>query len=224
MSKSEYSREKRIKLEAQPISESDLATILSLHLRRLGWSYVLETTIADRQIGFPCEKEEFCIRRQLKNTVWKISEWFKTMGRVYNWPSVAGWIWEIEFESSQAIPKKVAAEANKADAEANGVSNAVLVEGPLMTLSDMDLDIIKRLLEKREALADQIRSSLRLFLDNKLDLNEINSIVRQLGAADKDVRDWFLEMAKIYKWPKIESNSWLYRVEIEDKQVYLVHR
>ena len=34
------------RLEAQQIDEADLAAILALHQCRLGWSYLLENTIA----------------------------------------------------------------------------------------------------------------------------------------------------------------------------------
>jgi len=101
------------KMEAQPISEADLATILALHQRRLGWSYLLENTIADRAVGFPCEAEEFAIRRELRRTVQKVSEWFRTMGRKENWPSMESWMWEIDFESGQAVPKKQRSRTDK---------------------------------------------------------------------------------------------------------------
>ena len=206
---------------AQPIPEVDLATIMALHQRRLGWAYLLEATITDRMVGFPCENEEFAIRRELKNIFQKISEWFKTMGSQNNWPSIRGWIWEIDFASGKAIPKKQHSQTNKIESEQKDSNSNLLVEGPIMSLGDRDLDIIKRLLEKREALADFVRSHLRLLLNGNFTKDELNDTVQQLGAAEKDVKNWFSEMATAYKWPRTEDTVWVYRVDISEKQVYL---
>lgn len=209
-----------MKLEAQPISEEELAAILKLHQCRIGWSNLLESIIADRNVGFPCENEEFLIRRELKSTVYKVSEWFKIMGNKHKWPSREGWIWEIDFKSSQASPKKQWM-ANSSEQNKNLSECEIFVEGPIMSLGDMDLDIIKRLLEEREALSDLVRSHLRKFKEGDLSTDEIYDTIAQLGAADIDVRNWFSEMANNYKWPKPKTNSWSYRVDVAEKQVYL---
>jgi len=221
MTNSKTDKEKTLKMGVQSISEADLAIILALHQKRLGWAYLLENTIADRLVGFPCETEEFFIRRQLKVVVRKVSEWFRTMGRQNNWPSMEGWMWEIDFESSQAVPKKQRPQMNSVGAEQKDSQCSLLVEGPIMTLGDIDVDVIKRLLEKRNALSDSIRSQLRLVLDGDGTIDESNDLVAQLGAADKDVKDWFSEMAVTYKWPQTENSNWMYRVDISEKQVYL---
>jgi len=213
------------KMEAQPIPEADLATILSLHLHRLGWSYLLDNTVADRATGFPCEDEEFAIRRELRKAVQKVSEWFRTMGRKNDWPSREGWMWEIDFESGQVVPKKQRLQAHEVESGQDNDSQCdLLVESSIMTLGDMDLDIIRRLLEKRDALADSVRSNLRRCLRGDFSMEKLNTMVQQLGAADKDVRDWFSEMADKYQWPKAKDNRWLYRVDVSEKQVYLVRR
>lgn len=210
---------------AQPIPEADLAIILALHQRRLGWSYLLENTISDRTVGFPCEAEEFRIRRELKTVVQKISGWFRAMGSQNNWPTIEGWIWEIDFEASRAVPKKLQRlEENKLKTEQKGSECSLPVEGPIMTLGDMELDIIKRLFEKREALADTVRSQLRRYINKDFTLDELNNTVQQLGAADTDVRNWFSEMADKHQWPRSKDNSLLYRVDISEAQVYLLRR
>jgi CXXX repeat modification system protein len=101
---------------------------------------------------------------------------------------------------------------------------SVLAEGPIMDLGDMGIDVIKRLLEKRNALADSVRSHLRLFLNGEFEIDNLNRMVQQVGAADKDVRDWFSEMAEKYKWPRSEDNTWMYRVDIAEEKVYLTRR
>ncbi|MHC4757722.1 MAG: hypothetical protein ACYTE8_03605 [Planctomycetota bacterium] len=219
-------KQKSKTMVAQPISEADLAIILALHQRRLGWSYLLENTIADQTVGFPCETEEFCIRRELKTVVQKISEWFRAMGSQNNWPIIEGWIWEIDFEASRAVPKKLQRlRGNKTETGQKGSECSLPVEGPIMTLGDIELDIIKRLLEKREALADTVRSYLRRYINEEgFNMNELNNTVQQLGAAETNVRDWFSEMADKYKWPRSEDNSLFYRVDIPESQVYLLCR
>ncbi len=212
------------KMEAQPIAEGDLATILTLHQCRLGWSYLLENAIADRAVGFPCEDEEFAIRRELRKAARKVSEWFRTMGRKNDWPSIEGWMWEVDFGSGQAVSRKQRLQADKVESGQGDPQCSLLVEGPIMTLGDMDLDIIKRLLEKRDALADFVRSHLRRYLNGDFSIDKLNDTVQQLGAADKDVRDWFSEMADKHQWPKVRDNGWLYRVDIPEKQVYLARR
>ena len=207
-----------MKIEPQAISENDLAVILNLHQRRLGWSYLLENTISDRIVGFPCESEEFLARRELKTAFFKVSEWFKLMGRKENWPSIKGWMWEIDFQESQAVPKR---QAQGKDNEANLAENESLIEGPIMTLGDLELDVIKRLLEKREALADFARSRLRLFCEDNYSKDELYKHIQELGAAEKDVRDWFAEMAEKYKWPRANGEKWVYRVDIGEKKVFL---
>jgi len=212
-------------LAAQPISESDLATILSLHQRRLGWTHLLESTIEDRTVGFPCEAEELYIRRELKNTFLKVSEWFKNIGRQNKWPSAPGWNWEIDFAASQAVPKKVQQNvANEPGAAAQDSCRCDVSEGPIMTLGDAEGDIIKRLFEKRAALADRVRSHLRLVLNGEFALKDLNAMVEQVGAADKDVKDWFAAMAANYKWAKSNDSNWMYRVDVEDNKVYLMQR
>ena len=210
------------KMEAQPVNEADLATILALHKRRLGWSYLLENTIADRVVGFPCEAEEFAVRRQLREAFQKVSEWFRTTGQKEKWPFMEGWVWEIDFESGQAMPKRQRSQTHQEAQEQDGGS--CLVEGPIMTVGDMDLDIIKRLLEKRDAVADQARSHLRVFLNGEFGIGELSNIIQELGTADKDVRDWFSAMATTHNWPRIEDIKWVYRVDIPEKQVYLTRR
>ncbi len=212
------------KMEAQPISENDLANILALHQRRLGWSYLLEETISDRALGFPCENEEFAIRRQLRTTVQNVSEWFRMMGRKEKWPSMEGWIWEIDFEAGQAVPKKQGVPKNSTGSGQKESECSLLVEGPIMTLGDMELDIVKRLLEKRNTLADSVRSHLRLFLNGKFPIDKLNTMVQQLAASDKDVRNWSSEMADKYKWSRLPDNSWMYRVDIAESKVYLTRR
>ena len=224
MGNSKTDEEKTPKMRAQSISKADLAVILALHQRRLGWTDLLKNTIADRSVGFPCEAEEFFIRRQLKTVVQKISEWFRTMGSQNNWPSIKGWIWEIDFKSSQAVPKKQRSQVNGVGAAQKDSQSCLMVEGPVMTLGDMDIDIIKGLLEKRNALSDSVRSQLRLVLDGDHTVDELNDMVAQLGAAGTDVKDWFSEMAATYKWPQIENSNWMYRVDIPEKQVYLTRR
>jgi hypothetical protein len=214
------------KLEGQPISQPELATILSLHQCRLGWSYLLECTITDRSVGFPCENEEFAMRRELRKTVQKVTEWFRRMGRESNWPSVDGWIWEIDFKSSQAVPKKQSTKQSGKEHKTieKELQSDQLVEGPIMTLGEMDLDIIKRLLEKRDALADSVRGNLRNCLDGETRIEELNSKIEQLGSADMDVRDWFSQMAEKNQWPGVGDDRWVYRVGIAEQQVYLVRR
>jgi hypothetical protein len=210
---------------AQPIPETDLAVIRALHQCRLGWSYLLENTIGDRAVGFPCEDEEFHIRRELKTVVQKTSEWFRTMGSRNNWPVIEGWVWEIDFEASRAVPKKLQrSPANMVETGQKGCECSLPVEGPLMSLGDMELDIIKRLLEKRETLADTVRSQLRRYISKSVTIDELNNMVQQLGAADTDVRSWFSEMADKHQWPRSTDNSLLYRVDISEAQVYLLRR
>ena len=208
------------KMEAQSISKTELVDISAFHQRRLGWSYLLENTIADRIVGFPCENEEFLVRRELKKAFNKVSEWFRTMGRKYDWPSLEGWVWEVDFESSQVVPKKQYLQPGKTESKDNSEKNK-LVEGPVMALGEKDFDIVKRLLEKRESLADFVRSHLRLFLNGEVTMDKLNPAVQQLGCADKDVRDWFSEMATTYKWPRIEDTNWRYSVDMDEKKVYL---
>lgn len=211
-------------IEVQTVLESDIATILALHQQRLGWIYLLESTIADREVGFPCEKEEFLIRRQLKGAVEKVSEWFETMGRQNNWPSINGLVWEIDFKLGQAIPKKQNLQPDKTKHKQEDRQNGSLIEGPVMTLGEIDFDIIKCLLEERGAIADYVRSRLRFFLKGDFTIDELSDMVQKLGAANIDVINWFSKMAAIYKWPQMEDNSWLYRVDMAEKQVYLIHR
>jgi hypothetical protein len=209
----------------QPIPKADLVIILALHQRRLGWSYLLENTIADLAVGFPCETEEFRIRRELKTVVQKISEWFRAMGSQNNWPTIEGWIWEIDFEASQAVPKKLQRlQENKVETGQKGSECSLPIDGPIMNLGDMELDIIRRLLEKREVLADTVRSHLRRYINGDFTIDELNNMVQQLGSAETDVSNWFSEMADKHQWPRSKDNSLLYRVDIPEAQVYLLRR
>jgi len=209
------------KMEAQPIPEANLTTILKLHQRRLGWSFLLESTIADRVVGFPCEAEELFIRGELKKAFNKVAAWFRQMGRQNNWPSMEGWMWEVDFSSGQAFPKKQHSQADKPSQEQDDSECRLVTEGPIMTLGDIDVDVIKRLLEKREASADSVRSHLRLFLNGEFTIDKLQGLVQELGAASMDVNDWFSEMADKYQWPRPMSDKWLYRVDIEERQVLL---
>lgn len=219
------SKQENATMAAQPIPDAELAIILALHQHRLGWSYLLENTIADRTVGFPCETEEFRIRRELRTVVQKISEWFRAMSNQNNWPIIEGWIWEIDFESSRAVPKKLQRlQENKIETGQKSSECSLPVEGPIMTLGDMELDIIKRLLEKREALADTVRSNLRRYINKDFTIDELNNMVQQLGTADTDIRNWFSEMADKHQWPRSKDNSLLYRVDISESRVYLLRR
>jgi hypothetical protein len=202
-----------MKMEVQHISKSDLANILTLHHLRLGWASLLSSTIADRNAGFPCEKEEFFIRRELKNATRKVSDWFYNQGHKNNWPSVEGWMWEIDFVSGQAVPKK---QTLKVDEE-----NTAPVEGAIMTLGEIDNGIISRLIEKATSLEDEVRSHLRLHLNGNFSMENLNQIVEELGAANKDVHDWFTEMAKKYNWPPLRDSDWMYYADTEEGKVYL---
>lgn len=225
METTDENKKKSTTMITQQISKADLTVISSLHRRRLGWSYLLDSTIADQAVGFPCEAEEFSIRRELKKVVQKISEWFTAMGQKNEWPSVAGWMWEIDFEASQAVPKKLSRYRDHTESsEDDGSACSLPVEGPIMTLGDMELDIIKRLLEEREALADSVRSSLRQFINKNFSVDKLNEMVAQLGEGETNVRNWFSEMAEKNKWPKSADDSFMYRVDIEDSQVYLLYR
>jgi len=218
-------KQENVMMVAQSISEKDLAIIQALHQRRLGWSNLLENTIADRAVGFPCEDEEFRIRRELKTVVQKISEWFRAMGSKNNWPTIEGWIWEIDFEASRAIPKKLKRSDKTAmETGQNNSECSLPSEGPIMTLGDMELDIIKRLLEKREALADTVRSHLRRYINKDFTIDELNKTIEQLGYAETDVRNWFSEMADTHQWPRSKDDNLLYRVDIPEAQVYLLRR
>lgn len=146
------------------------------------------------------------------------------MGRDNNWPSVPGWIWEIDFEAGKAVTKRQNASQNTSTAEQIDSDPSLLVEGPIMNLGDMDLDIIRRLLEKRNTHADQVRSNLRRSVSGEFPIDELYDMVRQLGGADKDVRDWFNAMADKYKWPRSWDNSWIYRVDTSEQKVYLTRR
>jgi hypothetical protein len=209
------------RMESQAVPEADLQIILKLHRIRLGWSYLLQETLADRMTGFPCENEEFFVRRQLRAAQLKVSEWFKKMSRLYKWPSIDGWMWEIDFASGQAVPQKQRPRVNDIKNQQNKTEVDSFVEGPIMTLGDMDCDIIRRLLEKREAMADSLRSAVRRILNRETSLEELNDTVQRLGAAHIDVNDWFSKMADTYQWPKPKSLRWQYRVDMAEKQVLI---
>ena len=134
--------------KAQNIPKEELATILRLHRCRIGWSYLLANTIADRDVGFPCEKEEFLIRRELKRTVYKVSEWFKAMQHTHHWSFLRkGYIWQIDFGSGQAVPKKEHSKGNLTAKNIGRRQSSTFTDQFIMTLGDIDLEIISRLLE-----------------------------------------------------------------------------
>jgi len=202
-----------MKMAAQHISESDLANILTLHHRRLGWGTLLASVIADRNAGFPCEKEELFIRRELKNAAQKVSDWFYNQGQKNDWPSMEGWMWEIDFALGKAVPKKQLFNVDNKDVEPS--------EGAIMTLGEIDSAIISRLIEKTTALEDDVRSHLRLHLEGDFSSENLNQMVEQFGAANKDVRDWFSEMAKKYNWPPLKDSRWVYYADTEENIVYI---
>lgn len=201
----------------QPVPPEDLRTIQVLHERRLGWSYMLQSVMADKEVGFPCEAEELRIRRELKRTMQKVSEWFQVTARRDGWPAVEGWMWEIDFARSQAVPKR------SSQLSAGNAASPPPVEGSIMTLGDVDLEVIKRLLEQREALADALRVLLRRPLDGASP-NTWNEAARQLGAASNDVQNWFARMADEYQWPGAGNEAYMYRVDVEEATVHLMRK
>lgn len=209
-------------MKPQIISKEELTAISSFHLRRLGWSYMLDTILADREVGFPCEQEEFIVRRELRDAFSRVANWFKGMGVKHKWPSRQGWMWEIDFIKGVAIPKQQDSSAGQIGSAKNEQGlDCLLSEGPIMDLGEMDLDIIKRLLEKREANSDYGRSQLRKFMNKESSKEQLYEIIQELGQSVKDVLDWFSEMAVACKWPVIDNRYWMYRVDIEEEKVFL---
>jgi CXXX repeat modification system protein len=202
-----------MKMAAQHISESDIANILTLHHRRLGWGTLLVSVIADRNAGFPCEKEEFFIRRELKNASQKVSDWFYNQGQTNHWPSMEGWMWEIDFALSKAVPKKQTSNVDDKDIEP--------AEGVIMTLGEIDTGIISRLIEKTTALEDEVRSHLRLHLEGNFSIENLNQIIDEFGAANENVHKWFSEMAKKYNWPPLKDSRWIYYADTEEGKIYI---
>jgi hypothetical protein len=211
-------------MEDQSIPQDDLKGILCLHLRRLAWSHLLETTLADRNVGFPCEQEELLIRRHFREAVQRVREWFRFTASRYNWPYEDGWGWEIDFAAGKAVPKDL--RATRADFCHRGAAPRQNgpVEGPIMTLGDTDHDIIRRLLERRDAAADRLRSQLRHGCASQKTGDDLVELLDELGAAHKDVLDWFSEMSVIYGWPKSRDEGWTYRIDMAEKQVLLLRR
>jgi hypothetical protein len=112
-----------------------------------------------------------------------------------------------------------------------------------MEVSDIDVDIIRRLFERRGATADRLRSQLRHEPDagagdqksmvNGTDVDQqeaggmpgragtrLDALACELGLAQQDVEGWFEEMARLHGWPPVHP-PWQYRVDFTEHRVYL---
>ncbi len=224
-------------LAPQALTAAACAEILELHHRRLGWMYLLHQTAEDRRAGFSCDEEEEVLRRKLQDACAQVSRWFEMTGATEKWPSATGWIWEVDFAHGKVMPRP----SSLPDAHAGPPSE--LKEGPLMEVSDIDVDIIRRLFERRGAVADRLRSQLRYGSDAGAGDREsrtagtdtdqqgaggmpshadatLNALACELGLAQQDVEAWFEEMAGIQGWPRIHP-PWQYRVDFSERRVYL---
>ena|GEM_PF-4021942 len=208
-------------LQPQPIPQAELQEVLTLYHARLGWSFLYESTAADLEAGFPCEAELSIIRSELETSLRKISEWFKTIQKRDKWSSRDGWIWEIDFASGHAVHKRQRPNTTEPQRHANG---SVPTEQEVMSLGSTDFDIIRRLLEKREAAADLVRRLVGLPSEHRCTMGKLRAAARKVGTADKDVRDWFYAMAALYRWPEPEDQNSMYRFDIAERKVYITTR
>ncbi len=205
----------------QPIPQGELEKIRTLYHARLGWSFLYESTAADVEAGFACEPELSIIRSELEIILRKTSEWFKTIQQRDKWPSRDGWIWEIDFASGHAVHKR----QRPSTTEPQRYTKAsVPTETEVMSLGSTDFDIIRRLLEKREAAADLVRRLFTLQSENRCTIGRLRAAARKVGAADKNVRDWFYAMAELYRWPEPQDQNSMYRFDVAERKVYIANR
>jgi len=203
----------------QLLTDGEVETIQMLHHRRMGWVHLLEITIGDKAVGFPCDAEEFAIRRELRMLVSKVADWFRITGANKKWPSADGLMWEIDFKAHKVMPK-----FNHSNSKQQEATSAKLTEGPIMALGDVDLEIYRRLIEKRAGLADLVRAKVREIVSGGTNRAELNTLIQELGAAEIDLRNWFSEMATTYKWPRSNDNNWFYDIDLDEKQVRFAQR
>jgi hypothetical protein len=224
-------------LAPQALTAAACAEIGALHYRRLGWMYLLRHTEEDRRAGFFCAEQEEVLRRKLQDACAQVSRWFEATGAAEKWPYAAGWIWEVDFVHSKVVPRPSSLPAARPDPPPE------LREGPLMEVSDVDIDIIRRLFERRGATADRLRAQLRHVPDvgagdqgstaARINVGQqgaggmpdragtaLDPLAKELGLAQQDVEAWFGEMAVIHGWPPIHP-PWQYRVDFTEHRVYL---
>ena len=216
------SPQKYRKKETQNISQTERTMILTLHHYRLGWLHILECMTRDRKVGFPCEVEESIARKELNKASQNVFNWFKDILCHYNLPSPDKQAWEVDFESSQLIPKK---QDNKTKLKKCDIENELIKfqDKPLMYLGPTDCDIIRSLLEKREAFTDLARPLLCHIYEDDFSTDKLNSIVQQVGAAEHNMRDWFFHMATKYRWPQVGNLGWRYQLDLPEQLIYLTY-
>ncbi|NIV10600.1 MAG: hypothetical protein GWN62_04665 [Aliifodinibius sp.] len=153
----------------------------------------------------------------MKYTCHQIAKWFEITQTKRNWPSIDGYVWEVDFKKCIVFPR------HNSSLQKQKSSVIGLAEGPIMEISEIDTDIIQRLFAKRGAMADLVRSKLNgLANEENKENKKLNIWVSQLGEACQDINEWFSEMSIIHNWPKINS-QWQYRASFSENKVYLEH-
>ncbi len=202
---------------------NELTTIQTLHHCRVGWSYLLMCTFADKQMGFLCRQQEQVIRKQLSRSREKVSAWFSSTGRKYHWPQSSEIVWEVDFIQAKVIPRGINSEsANLHKCQEEGCH---LSRRFIMPLGECDMEIIRRLQEKREAIADLLRTHIsECSYEDSNQITTSDTLAERLGQAHVQVNQWYHAMAQQYGWPELKNSQMGYRVDFNDKCVYLTVR
>jgi CXXX repeat modification system protein len=201
----------------KPLSPQEVSTIQTLYQRLLGWEALLTFAMDAQKAGFSMDGEITIVQREATEARRNLTQWFDDTAERNEWPVQAGYVWEIDFESTLSVSK---ARLRRFRGQVPPAPVPESPAFPIMTLGSVDADICRRLFELRETPVITARRYLAQMARGTLvDKESLAAAVEEIGRHELDVRRWFHGMAREYDWPT-GSAGW--RVTPDYKQIEAV--